>query len=89
MGNHQPKTPVATDNTTAQGIINRTMIPKRVKSYNMRFNFLKRIEAQNQFVWIWRRGRLNRKDYHRKRHPIKKYTDKRGEYIADMPLPSQ
>ena len=46
MGHHQPKTPITTDNTTAQGIITKTMILKRAKSYDMRFNFLKCIEAQ-------------------------------------------
>ena len=40
MVHHQPKTPVTTDNTIAQGIITKTMIPKRAKSYDMRFNFL-------------------------------------------------
>ena len=41
MGHHQPKTPVTTDNTTAQGLIAKTMILKRAKSYDMIFNFLK------------------------------------------------
>ena len=89
MVHSQPKTPVATDNTTAQGLITRTMIPKRAKSYDMIFRFLKFREAQNQFDCIWRRGRLIRADYHIKRHPIKHYMDKRGEYVVDMPLPSQ
>ena len=29
MGHEQPKTPVTTDNTTAHGLIKKTMIPKR------------------------------------------------------------
>ena len=41
MGHEQPKTPVTIDNTTAHGIIKKTMITKRAKSYNMRFNLLK------------------------------------------------
>ena len=54
MGHHHPKTPVTTDNTTNQGLIIRNIIPKRAKSYDMRFNFLKSREAQNQFDWILR-----------------------------------
>ena len=62
------------------------MIPKLAKSYDMRFNFLKGREAQNQFDLIWRKGTLNRADYHSKRHPNHYYIRKRGEYVVDMPL---
>ena len=41
MGHPQPKTQVTTDNSTAQGLITKSMIPKAAKSYAMRFNFLK------------------------------------------------
>ena len=76
MGHEQPKTPVTTDNTTACGIIKKTMIPKRAKSYDMRFNFLKCREAQDQFDLVWRKEKLNREDYHRKRHPTHHYIKK-------------
>ena len=62
MRHEQHKTPVTTDNTTACGLIKKTMIPKHAKSYYMRFNFLKCREAQNQFDLIWRNGTLNRAD---------------------------
>ena len=86
MRYEQHKTPVTTDNTTACGLIKKTMIPKQAKSYNMRFNFLKCREAQNQFDLIWRKGKLNMADYHSKRHPSHHYIIKRGEYLVDMPL---
>ena len=35
MGHPQPKTPVTTDNTTAVGLIQNTMIPKNAKSNDM------------------------------------------------------
>ena len=41
MDHAQPKTQVTTDNSAAQGLITKTMIPKAAKSYDMRFNFLK------------------------------------------------
>ena len=62
MGHEQPKEPVTTDNTTSHGLIKKTMIPKRTKSYNMRFNFLKCREAQNQFDLVWRKEKINRAD---------------------------
>ena len=86
MGNERTKTPVTTDNTTACVLIKKTMIPKRSKSYDTRFNFLKCRETQNQFDLIWRKGILKRVDYHRKRHPTHHYIRKRGEYVVDMPL---
>ena len=86
MGHEQPKTPVTTDNTTAYGLIKKTMIPKRANSYDMRFNFLKCRESQNQFDLFWMKGKINRADYHRKRHPTQHYIRKRGKYVVDMPL---
>ena len=41
MGHEQKKTPIIKDNTTACGLIKKTMIPKRAKFYDMSFNFLK------------------------------------------------
>ena len=89
MGHPQPKTPVTTDNSTAQGLINKTMIPKAAKSYDMRFNYLKCREAQRQFDFIWRRGRNTKADYHSKHHPVKHYIEKRPNYVVDMPLIKQ
>ena len=71
MGHPQPKTRVITDRTSAQGIIDKTMTPKREKSYDVILNWLKCREAQNQFEIIWREGILNRADYHSKRHPMR------------------
>ena len=34
----QPKTPVITDSTSAQGTIAKTITPKRAKLYDVRFN---------------------------------------------------
>ena len=89
MGHPQPKTKVTTDNSTAQGLITKSMIPKAAKSYDMKFNFLKCWQAQRQFDFVWRRGTDNRGDYHLKRHPIKHYVAKRHNYVVDMPLLKQ
>ena len=81
MGHPQPSTPVITDNSTAEGLINRTMIPKRAKSYDLRFNWLKCREAQRQFKLIWKKGKLNRADFHTKNHPVHTYKQERGQYV--------
>jgi hypothetical protein len=66
MGHDQPKTPAITDNSTAAGLINKTMTPKRAKAYDQRFNWLKCREAQKMFDLIWKSGKLNRADFHTK-----------------------
>jgi hypothetical protein len=38
MGHPQPKTPIQTDNTTAEGVINNKIQPKRTKAMDMRFH---------------------------------------------------
>ena len=58
------------------------MIPKRAKNYDLRFNWLKCREAQKQFDWIWKPGKINRADYHSKKHPIKVYQEKRPEFVT-------
>jgi hypothetical protein len=37
MGHKQPKTPVQTDNSTAEGVVNNKIQPKRTKAMDMRF----------------------------------------------------
>ena len=85
MRHPQPKTPVTSENTAALGLIKKTMIPKIPKSFDMRFNFLKCRQAQNQFTMLWRKGTSNRAAYHTKKHPTKHYVLKRGDYVVVMP----
>ena len=85
MGHQQPKTPVITDNSTADGLINKTMVPNKAQNYDLRFNWLKCREAQNQFDTIWKRGDVNRADFHTKKHPTKVYQETLGEYVRVAP----
>ena len=82
MGHPQPKTPTVTDNSSAEGLINKTMIPKRAKAHDMRFNWLKCREAQKMFELVWKRGKDNRADYHTKKHPAVHHQEKRGDYLC-------
>ena len=50
MRHPQPKTPVTSENTAALGLIKKIMIPKSAKSYDIRFNFLKYRQVQNQIL---------------------------------------
>ena len=59
MGWKQPVTPIQTDNTTAAGIVNNTIIPKKSKSMDLRFWWLKCRESQQQFRYYWAPGKNN------------------------------
>lgn len=69
MGWKQPRSPIQVDNSTAEGYVNNTIIAKRIRSLEMRLNWLKCRDAQGQFRIFWDRGSRNLADYHTKHHP--------------------
>ena len=69
MGHPQQATPLKLDNTTAQGILTKTLIPKRSKSIDMRFFWLRDRNNQDQFNIYWNKGSENIADYFTKHHP--------------------
>jgi hypothetical protein len=68
MGHPQPKTPIQTDNFTAEGVINSKIQPKCTKSMDMHFEWLKEREAKEQLCFHWRLGKTNLADYFMKHH---------------------
>jgi hypothetical protein len=69
MGWPQPKTPIQTDNPTAVGVTNKTIVPRRAKMMDMRFWWLRCRGSQDQFQYYWDAGSKNWADYHTKHHP--------------------
>ena len=59
MGHKQPATPIQADNLTAKGVINSKIQPKRTKTMDMQFHWLRDRETLKQFVFHWRAGKLN------------------------------
>ena len=59
MGHPQPEkgTPVETDNTTAEGILNETVQQKRSRAMDMRFYWVQDRIRQNQYHLIWAPGK--------------------------------
>jgi hypothetical protein len=53
MGHPQPSTPIQTDNTTAEAVVNNGVQPKRLKAMDMRIHWLKCREAQGQLRIHW------------------------------------
>ncbi len=70
MGWPQPQTPIQTDNSSAVGITNLTIVPQKTKSMDLRLvRWLRCRESQQQFCYYWDKGSHNWADYHTKHHP--------------------
>ena len=82
MGHPQPPTPIQTDNTTALGVINNTIQPKRTKAMDMRFHWLRCRERQKQFRTYWRAGPTNKGDYVTKHHAPIHHTSVRPDFLT-------
>jgi hypothetical protein len=83
LGHPQPPddTPIRTDNSTADGIMNRTVKPKRSKSMDMRFWWLVDRVEQNQFQIFWAPGKVNLANYFSKKHPASHHVQVRPIYL--------
>ena len=82
LGHKQPPTPLQTDNSMAEAVINGKVQPKRNKAMDMRFHWLRDRECQEQFRIYWRPGKLNYADYWTKHHPTKHHQNIRQEFIT-------
>ena len=69
MGWPQPQSPIQYDNSTAIGVANETIIPRKTKSMDMQFHWLRCRDAQGQFKYFWAPGSDNLGDYSTKNHP--------------------
>jgi hypothetical protein len=69
MGWPQPKSPIQTDNSTAAGVTNKTIVPRRAKMMDMRLWWLRCRASQDQFRYYWDAGFKNWANYHTKHHP--------------------
>jgi hypothetical protein len=84
LGHKQPPTPMQTDNSMAEGVINSKVQPKRTKAMDMRFHWLRDRECQKQFRFYWRPGKLNYADYWTKHHPAAHHENMRHEFLTPL-----
>jgi hypothetical protein len=69
LGHIQPPTQLETDNSTADGIMYKTVKQKQSKAMDMRFYWLQDRVEQGQFRIYWAPGEYNLADYFSKLHP--------------------
>jgi hypothetical protein len=72
-----------TDNSTADGIMNKTVKQKQSKSMDMRFYWLQDRVEQGQFKKIWAPGKINLADYHSKVQPTLVHRTLRPIYLYE------
>jgi hypothetical protein len=85
MGHPQPKTPIQTDNTTAEGVKKNNKIQtKCTKAMDMHFHWLRDRESQDQFRIYWRPGGTNLADYFTKHHPPAHHVNVRAEFLTKV-----
>ena len=82
MGWKQPRSPVQTDNSTANGFIQDTIIQRRIKMIWMRLHWLRCRAAQGQFRFYWNRSATNMADYHTKHHPPAYHLAHRATHVG-------
>jgi hypothetical protein len=70
LGYPQPPTYILTDNRCAEGIANNTIKPKRTKSIEMHYHWLRDRVARGQFIVQWRSGVHNLADFFTKALPV-------------------
>ena len=87
----QPPTPLKTDNSTADGIMNKTIKQRQSKAMDKRFYWLQDRVEQGEFNVFWAPGKHNLADYftkyhspatHRKLRPIYIHRRKKPNVIA-------
>ena len=80
----QPKSPLQTDNSAAAGVVNNTIVPKKLKTMDRRLHWLRCREAQGQFRYYWASSNLNWGDYSTKHHPPI-YHESRRIHLSGYP----
>ena len=78
MGWPQAQLTIQTDNSTAVGFTNKTILNKATKSADMKLWCLRYRESQNQFRYYWAPGYENEGDYSTNHNPPIYHEEKRA-----------
>jgi hypothetical protein len=86
LGHPQPATPIQTDNSCAEGIINDKVKQKRSKAIDMRFYWVRDRVQQGQFNIHWKKGEDNLADYFTKHFPATHHRAMRPIFLHEQAL---
>ena len=65
----QPKSPIQIENSAVAGVVNNTIVPRKLKTMDRRLHWIRCREAQGQFFYYWESRNLNWGDYSTKHPP--------------------
>ena len=82
LGQKQPPTPIQTNYSMAEAVVNGKVQPKRMKAMDMRFHWLRDRGNRDQFEIYWRPGKTNLADYWTKHHPTKHHLGIRKQFLT-------
>ena len=83
LGHPQPATPIQTDNSCAEGIVNDTVKQRRSKAVDMRFYWVRDRVKQKQFYVYWKKGESNWSDYWTKNHATSHHREMRRVFLHE------
>ena len=83
LGHPQPPTPMVTDNSAANSIVNDIGKQKRSRAIDMRFYWVKDRIKQGQFNVYWKPGQQNLADYYTKHFPASHHRNMRPIVLTD------
>jgi hypothetical protein len=82
IGHNQPPTPLQTNNSMAEAVINGKVQSKQTKAMDMQFHWLRDQECQQQLRIYWRPGKLNYADYWTKHHAAPPHQNMHKEILT-------
>ena len=85
MGWPHGRASLQTDNSTADGVVNMTIVPRKLKAMDLSLHWLRYREAQEQFRIYWAPGADNWGDYSTKQHPPTYHLNNRPRYAGILP----
>ena len=88
IGHPQPHTPMCTNNSTANSIMNATITQNHSKAIDMRFYWLCDFIKQGQFHIYWAPGSVNLADYFTKNHSPSHHLCLRHIYLHEPTSPT-
>ena len=88
LGHPQPPTPIQTDNSTANGIVNSTIRQNQSKAIDMRFYWLRDRVEQNQFLIYWAPRAINLADFFTKHQSPQRHLALQPIYVHTKSSPT-
>ena len=86
LDHKKPVTPLKTDNSTTEGFVNSGIKPKRSKTWDIKWHWLREKEDLEKLRVCWYKGKNNDVDYFTKHHPPIHHCQIRTWYIHTLYL---